>query len=68
MQRFQEPIGPLFWKVNIGRVDILLEISFLSSYLDMPRIGRLEQAVYIFGYLKSHPNNKNWVVTQRTLP
>jgi hypothetical protein len=58
VQYYQELIGVLRWAVEIGRVDILLETSLLSSYLAMPREGHLEQAHHIFGYLKSHPKRK----------
>jgi hypothetical protein len=58
VQRFQELIGQLRWAVEIGRVDILLETSLLSSYLAMPRIGHIEQALHIFGYLKHHTKRK----------
>ena len=58
VQRFQELIGQLRWAVEIGRVDILLETSLLSSHLAMPRVGHLEQAIHIFGYLKTHPKRK----------
>jgi hypothetical protein len=58
VQRYQELIGQLRWAVEIGRVDVLLDTSLLSSYLAMPRVGHLEQALHIFGYLKSHPKRK----------
>jgi hypothetical protein len=58
VQRFQELIGQLWWAVEIGRVDILLKTLLLSSYLTMPRAGHLEQALHIFGYLKTHPKRK----------
>jgi hypothetical protein len=58
VQRFQELIGQLRWAVEIGRVDILLETSLLSSYLAMPRLGHLEQALHTFGCLKTHPKRK----------
>jgi hypothetical protein len=58
VQRFQELIGQLWWAVDIGRVDILLETSLLSRYLAMPRVGHLEQAFRIIGYLKTHPKRK----------
>jgi hypothetical protein len=58
VQRFQELIGQLRWAVEIGRVDILLEVSLLSSHLAMPRVGHLEQAFHIFGYLKTHEKRK----------
>ena len=54
MTYFQELIGVLRWAVELGRVDILLEVSLLSSHLALPREGHLEQIMHIFGYLKSH--------------
>ena len=58
MQQYQELIGQLRWTVEIGRLEILLETSLLSSYLAMPRVGHLEQAYHIFGYLKANPKRK----------
>jgi hypothetical protein len=58
VQFYQELIGVLRWSVEIGRVDILLETSLLSSYLAMPREGHLEQVLHIFGYLKTHAKRK----------
>jgi hypothetical protein len=49
---YQELIGVLRWAVEIGRLDILLEISLLSSHLALPREGHLEQVYHIFAYLK----------------
>ena len=47
-------IGSLRWAVEIGRVDILLEVSNMSSQLALPREGHLEQVLHIIGYLKEH--------------
>jgi hypothetical protein len=52
---YQELIGMLRWSVEIGRVDILTELSMLSSYQDAPRQGHLEQIYHIFAYLKKKP-------------
>ena len=52
---FQELIGILRWAVEIGRVDIYLEVSLLSSYQASPRRGHLEQLVHIFSFLKKNP-------------
>ena len=49
VQRYQELICKLSWAVYIRRLGILLEMSLLSSYLAMPRVGYPEQALYIFG-------------------
>ena len=58
MQRYQDLIIQLRWAVDIRRLEILLETLPLSSYLAMPRVGHLEQAYHIFGYLKAHPKRK----------
>ena len=55
---FQELIGMLRWSIELGRLDILLEVSLLSSYLACPREGHLEEAIHIFGYLKHHEKKK----------
>ena len=55
VQRYQELIGVLRWAVEIGRVDILYEVSRMSSHLALPREGHLEQVYHIFGYLKRNP-------------
>ena len=55
---FQELIGMLRWGIELGRLDILLEVSLLSSYLACPREGHLEAAIHIFGYLKHHEKKK----------
>ena len=38
---FQELIGVLRWAVELGRVDILLEVALLSTHLAFPRAGHL---------------------------
>ena len=52
---FQELIGILRWSIKIGRVDILTELSMLSSYQAAPKQGHLEQIYHIFAYLKKKP-------------
>ena len=52
---YQELIGILRWAVEIGHVDILTELSFLSSYQASPRRGHLEQVIHIFAFLKKNP-------------
>ena len=42
------------WACELGRLDILLEVSLLSHHLALPREGHLEQVLHIFGYLKEH--------------
>lgn len=47
-------IGILRWIVELGRVDICLEVSMMSSHLAMPREGHLDQVLHIFAYLKRY--------------
>ena len=56
---FQQLVGILRWLVELGRVDINLEVSKLSSFLAGPRIGHLHQAFHIFKYLRNHENS--WI-------
>ena len=51
---YQELIGVHIWAVEIDRIDILTEVSFLSQHLAAPRQGHLGQVFHIFAYLKCH--------------
>jgi hypothetical protein len=51
---YQSLIGILRWAVELGRIDINIDVALLSSYLAQPRVGHLEQALHIFSYLKHH--------------
>ena len=53
---YQSLIGVLRWMVELGRVDICLEVSMMSSCLALPREGHLKQVIRIFAYLKRHHN------------
>lgn len=52
---YQELIGILRWATELGRADILHEVSILSQYQACPREGHLNELLHIFGYLKKHP-------------
>ena len=56
---YQQLIGILRWLIELGRVDIQLETTKLSSFLAGPRSGHLYQALHIFEYLKNHCNS--WI-------
>jgi hypothetical protein len=44
--------------VELGRVDICLEVSMMSSHLVLPRVGHLEQVFHIFAHLKKYHNTE----------
>ena len=54
ISRYQQLIGILRWACELGRLDILLEVSLLSAFNAAPRQGHLDQAYNIFLYLKRH--------------
>ena len=58
VQRYQELIRILSWAVGIGRIDILLEVSLMSTHLALPRIGHLEHLYHVFVLLKDKPKMK----------
>ena len=53
---YQTQIGVLIWMVELGRIDIITEVSMLASQLALPRECHLEAVFYIFIYLKGHHN------------
>ena len=61
-------IGILRWAVELGRLDIYIDVTLFSSYMAQPCLGHMEQVQHIFSYLKCHlqsnsffdPNEINW--------
>ena len=56
MGYYQSLIGILRWIVEMGRMDICMEVSSLSSHMAMPREGHMQQVLHIFAYLKINHN------------
>lgn len=54
--RYQQYIGILRWSIELGRIDILTEVSVLSQYLCNPREGHLATVYKIFRYLQANMN------------
>ena len=52
---YQELIGILRWAIELGRIDIAMIVSMLSSHLALPREGHLQQVYHVFGFLKARP-------------
>ena len=55
---YQSLIGTLQWIVELGRIDICLEVLMMSSHLAMPRKGHLDQVFHIFTYLCKYHNTE----------
>ena len=54
MSRYLQIISICRWAVEIGQVDIFLEVSLLLQYQEVPRLGHLEVLYNVFAYLKKH--------------
>jgi Reverse transcriptase (RNA-dependent DNA polymerase) len=55
---YQQLIGMLRWICELGRIDILYEVSKLSSHCALPRKGHLEAAYNIFAHLEATASRK----------
>jgi hypothetical protein len=55
---YQSLIGILRWIVELGRVDVCLDCSMMSSHLALPREGHMHQVFHIFAYLKKYHNTE----------
>jgi hypothetical protein len=55
---YQSAIGVLRWAIELGRIDIVTEVSMLASQMALPREGHLVAVLRIFSYLKKHHNSR----------
>ena len=46
-------IGVLRWMIELGRIDIITEVSLLSSHITLPRDGHLEAAIHAMSHGQS---------------
>ena len=53
---YQHLIGVLHWIVELGRVDVITEVSMLASYLANPRDGHLDAALHLYSFLRNKHN------------
>ena len=53
---YQHLIGVLHWIVELGRVDLVTEVSLLALQMAMPRRGHLDAALHVIAHLKSRSN------------
>jgi hypothetical protein len=44
--------------IELGRINIILEVSLLSQFLACPCEGHLQEAFHVFGYLKKHARSQ----------
>ena len=56
---YQNLIGILCWMIELGCVDIHVDVAMLARFLVQPHEGHLQQAFHISAYLKAH-NKSMW--------
>ena len=61
LKLYQTMIGMAQWACTISRLDISFAMLSLSRFSAAPCAGHLQLAIYMFGYLKKHPN-RNLVI------
>ena len=55
---YQSLIGVLSWIVELGHVDVCLEVLMMLSHIALPREGHLKALLQIFVYFKKHHNTE----------
>ena len=55
---YRSLIGILQWIVELGKINICLEVSMMSLHLAMPRKGQLDLVLHIFAYLHKYHNTE----------
>ena len=55
---YQSQVGVLHWIVELGRIDIITEVSILATYMALPREGHLDAVFHVFAYLKGKHNSR----------
>ena len=53
---YQHLISILHWTLELGRVDIITEVSILASQMVAPHMGHLHAALHVVSYLKRKHN------------
>ena len=51
-------IGILRWLVELGRIDVCAEVSMMSAYNAMPRVGHFHAVLHLFAYLQTNANKE----------
>ena len=64
--QFLQLVGILQWAIELGQLDIYVELSQLSQHQALPRRGHLEAMYHIFAYLKKHENGARIVFDPKT--
>ena len=51
-------MGMLRWMLQIGRVDIITEVSMMAYQMDIPSEGHLEAVLHVFAFICQNYNSR----------
>jgi len=54
ISHYQSLVGILHWMVELGHMEMIVEVSILASHMAMPHEGHLLAAYHVFLYIKRH--------------
>jgi hypothetical protein len=60
IQKYQSLVGSMQWAVSLGRFDIATAVMTLSVFRAAPRVGHLERAKRVVGYLSKMKHAIIW--------
>ena len=52
----QSVVGTLRWIFELGRIDVITEVSMMSSHMAAPRVGHLERVFHAYSCLTNKNN------------
>jgi hypothetical protein len=55
---YQQQIGVLRWALELGRIDIAVEVSVLASFTAAPRTGHFDALLHFYAYFSQHGRSK----------
>ena len=65
--RYRQIIGILRWAIELGRFDILLEVSLMSQYQANPREGHLEALYLVVIVLSTYTRGQRITYARRSM-
>ena len=56
IRQYQSLIGALQWAITLGRFELLIGVTTMSTYRVAPRIGHMNRLKRMYGFLKRRPD------------
>ena len=53
---YQSQVGVIWWMIELGRVNVIIEASILVSQISLTCCGHMNALLHLFGYLINRHN------------